>query len=62
MKLLRRLVLMGAVVAVAGVAGDRYEWSQKLETTASIVAVEIAARVQEGAIIVANKVPSSDPE
>ncbi len=62
MKLLRRLVLMGAVVAVAGVAGDRYEWSQKLETTASTVAVEIAARVQEGAVVVASKVPSSNPE
>ena len=62
MKLLRRLVLMGAVVAVAGVAGDRFEWSQKLETTASAVAVEIAARLQQGAAVVASQVPLSDPE
>ncbi len=62
MKLLKRLVLMGAVVAVAGVTGDRFEWSQKLETKASAVAVEIAARLQEGAVVVASQVPLSDPE
>ncbi len=46
MKLLKRLVLMGAVVAVAGVAGNRFEWSQKLETKASAVAAELVERYQ----------------
>ena len=43
---LKSLVIAGAVLAVVGVAGDRYDWSQKLEIKASAVAAELVERYQ----------------
>ncbi len=46
MKFLKRLVLMSAFVAVAGVVGDKFEWSQKLEATAYAGAAKVVELYQ----------------
>ena len=43
MKRLKRLVLIIVVLAITGVAGDRYEWSAKAE----ILGTELTAQVLE---------------